>query len=217
MPDLLFRCSSVGRLMAEPKSKSEVLSVGAKTYVRELAAQAIFGVDFEVTSKQFEKGIECEGEGIALFNRVYGRALAKNDERRTDEFLTGESDCPDEDEVVDIKVAWSVATFPLSEEDIADTQRKMYEFQLRAYCRLWDKPRGRIAYCLVDTPERLIGFEPLSLHVVRHIPEHLRVTTWTVDRDAASEARMIEKITAAREYYAQVVSEFDLAHGEIKT
>lgn len=207
-----FRCSSVGKLMGEPRTKGEVLSQTAKAYVRELAAQAIFGVDFEVSSKQMEKGIACEDESIGLFNRVFGRALVKNTERRSDDYLTGESDLPDVDEVVDIKTAWSVATFPLSEEDIADTQRKLYEFQLRAYMRLWNKPRARLACCLVDTPETLIGYEPLALHVVRHIPEHLRVTTWTVERDAAIEARMVEKIKAARAYYAEVVDEFDRTH-----
>ena len=210
--ELLFRCSSVGKLMGEPKKKGEVLSETAKTYVRELAAQAIFGVDFEVSSKQMEKGIECEDAAIALFNRVYGRSLKKNTERRTDDFLTGESDLPDVEEVVDIKNAWSMATFPLSRDDIAGAQDRLYEFQLRAYCRLWNKPRGRIAYCLVDTPERLIGFEPLALHIVGHIPERLRVTTWVVERDMAIEARMVEKMTAARAYYADVIRDFDRTH-----
>jgi hypothetical protein len=212
MRELIFRCSSVGKLMGEPRTKGAVLSDTAKSYVRELAAQAIFGVEFEVSSKQMEKGIECEPVSIALFNRVYGRALVKNDERRTDEFLTGESDLPDTDEVVDIKTAWSVATFPLSEEDLADAQRKLYEWQLHAYMRLWNKPRARLAYCLVDTPERLIGYEPLPLHVVGHIPEHLRVTSWAVERDAAKEAAMLEKIRAARAYYAEVIAEFDRTH-----
>ena len=212
--ELLFRCSSVGKLMGEPKKEGEVLSETAKTYVRELAAQAIFGVDFEVSSKQMEKGIECEDAAIALFNRVYGRSLKKNTERRTDDFLTGESDLPDVEEVVDIKNAWSMATFPLSRDDIAGAQDRLYEFQLRAYCRLWNKPRGRIAYCLVDTPERLIGFEPLALHIVGHIPERLRVTTWVVERDMAIEARMVEKIKLARDYYAQVIRDFDATHRE---
>lgn len=212
MTDILFRCSSVGKLMGEPRTKGEILSQTAKSYVRELAAQSIFGVDFDISSKQMEKGIACEDESIALFNRVYGRSLSKNTERRTDDYLSGESDLPDVDEVVDIKTAWSVATFPLSEDDIADTQRKLYEFQLRAYMRLWNKPRARLAYCLVDTPENLIGYEPLALHVVRHIPEHLRVTTWVVERDAAIEARMVEKIKAARAYYAEVIADFDRTH-----
>ena len=213
MRDIKFRCSSVGKLMGEPKTKGEVLSQTAKSYVRELAAQEIFSVEFDVSSKQMEKGIVCEDQSIALFNRVYGRALTKNTERRTDEFLSGESDLPDVDEVVDIKTAWSVATFPLSEDDIADTQRKLYEYQLRAYMRLWDKPRARLAYCLVDTPEKLIGFEPLQLHVVSHLPENLRVTTWVVERDAVIEARMLDRIEAARHYYAEVIAEFDRTHG----
>jgi hypothetical protein len=113
---------------------------------------------------------------------------------------------------VDIKTAWSVSTFPLSEEDVASTQRTLYEWQIRGYCRLWNKPLGRISYCLVDTPEKLIGFEPLPLHVVSHIPEHLRVTTWTVERDAEKESAMVEKVKAARLYYAQVIAEFDRSH-----
>jgi len=211
---ITFRCSSVGKLMTEPRSKSEgPLSVGAKTYVRELAAQAIFGVEFDVDGKAIAKGIECEGESIALFNRVRGRDLTKNVERRTDEFLTGESDLPDGDSVTDIKTAWSVATFPLCEDDIASTQRTLYQWQLRAYMRLWDKPRARLAYCLVDTPERLIGNEPLALHVVSHIPEHLRVTVcMEIERDAALEASMIEKIKLARLYCADVIREFDSTH-----
>ena len=69
---------------------------------------------------------------------------------------------------------------------LAGTQRTLYQWQLRAYMRLWNLPRARLAYCLVDTPERLIGYEPLPLHVVGHIPEHLRVTVcMEIERDAA--------------------------------
>ena len=215
-PLIKFRASGVGKLMTEPRTTSEgPLSVGAKTYIRELAAQAIFGVEFEADGKALQKGIECEDESIALFNRVRGRNLTKNVERRADEYLTGESDLPDGDSVTDIKTAWSVATFPLCEDDIASTQRTLYQWQLRAYMRLWDKPRARLAYCLVDTPERLIGYEPLPLHVVSHIPEHLRVTVcMEIERDAALEALMVEKIKLARDYYAQVIRDFDATHRE---
>ena len=61
MREVKFRCSSIGKLMTEPKTQKEgPLSVGAKTYIRELAAQEIFGVEFEVSSKQMEKGILVE-------------------------------------------------------------------------------------------------------------------------------------------------------------
>ena len=66
-----FRCSSIGKLMTEPRSKSEgVLSVGAKTYIRELAAQEIFGVDFEVSSKYIEKGIEAEMRSEMTYDQI---------------------------------------------------------------------------------------------------------------------------------------------------
>ena len=213
MRDYKFRCSSIGKLMTEPRSKAEgPLSQGARTYIRQCAAQEIFGVDFEVSSKEMEKGHECEQDSIDLFNAVYGRALVKNEERRTDDYFSGESDLPDVDEVVDIKTAWSVATFPISEDDLAAPQRMLYEWQLRAYMRLWNKPRASIAYCLVNTPERLIRNESLALHVVGHIPERMRVTRWGFDRDAEKEALMVEKVKHGRVYFTQVIEEFERSH-----
>jgi len=212
--NIRIRCSMLGLLMTEPKTQKEgPLSVGAKTAIRNIAAQDILGVDFEVGSKQMEKGTLVEPSSLALFNRVLGRSAVKNTERRTDDYLTGECDVFDTGEVTDLKSAWSAATFPICPEDVASAQRSLYEYQGRGYMRLWNLPRFRVAYCLVDTPEALIGYEPLPLHVVGHIPERLRVTTWTIDRDPAIEAAMIEKVKHARLYYAQVIAEFDRTHG----
>ena len=207
-----FRCSSLGKLMTEPRSKSEgVLSVGAKTYIRELAAQEIFGVDFVVSSKQMEKGIEAEGDSIDLLNSVRGLSLVKNTERRSNEFITGECDLFDAGTKRghDIKTSWSIATFPIT---VADCEDKLYEWQMRGYMALWDADEWEVNYCLVDTPERLIAFEPMDLHVVSHLPEWMRVTTWTVKRDLDKEAAIYEKVKAANEYLKLVISEFDQTH-----
>ena len=207
-----FRCSSIGKLMTEPRSKSEgVLSVGAKTYIRELATQEIFGVDFEVSSKYIEKGIEAEGDSIDLLNSVRGLSLVKNTERRDNEFITGECDLFDDDAKRghDIKTSWSIATFPII---VADCEDKLYEWQMRGYMALWDADEWEVNYCLVDTPDRLIGFEPMQLHVVSHLPEWMRVTTWTVKRDIEKEAAIYEKVKAANEYLKLVISEFDQTH-----
>ena len=207
-----FRCSSIGKLMTEPRSKSEgVLSVGAKTYIRELAAQEIFGVDFEVSSKYIEKGIEAEGDSIDLLNSVRGLSLVKNTERRDNEFITGECDLFDDDAKRghDIKTSWSIATFPII---VADCEDKLYEWQMRGYMALWDADEWEVNYCLVDTPDRLIGFEPMQLHVVSHLPEWMRVTTWTVKREIEKEAAIYEKVKAANEYLKLVISEFDQTH-----
>ena len=206
-----FRCSSLGKLMTEPKSKTEVLSVGAKTYIRELAAQEIFGVDFEVSSKYLEKGIEVEGDSIDLLNSVRGLSLVKNTERRSNEFITGECDLFDASAKRghDIKTSWSIATFPIT---VADCEDKLYEWQMRGYMALWDAEEWEVNYCLVDTPERLIAFEPMDLHVVSHLPEWMRVTTWTIKRDIEKEAAIFEKVKAANEYMKLVLQEFDQTH-----
>ena len=214
MSNYIFRCSSIGKLMTEPRTKSEgPLSVGAKTYIRELAAQEIFGVDFIVTSKEMEKGIEVEPAAIALLNRVRGLSLEKNTERRSNDFITGECDLYHRPRRRghDLKASWSLATFPIC---TADCEDKLYEWQMRGYMALWDADEWEVNYALVDTPERLIRFEPLPLHLVGHIPEHHRLTTWLVKRDADKEAAMWEKVRAAREYFAQVIAEFDRTHPE---
>ena len=207
-----FRCSSLGKLMTEPRSKSEgPLSVGAKTYIRELAAQEIFGVEFEISSKQIEKGIEVEGDSIDLLNSVRGLSLVKNVERRSNDFITGECDLFDAEAKRghDIKSSWSIATFPIT---VADCEDRLYEWQMRGYMALWDADEWEVNYCLVDTPDRLIGFEPMPLHVVSHLPEWIRVTTWTVKRDLEKEAAIYEKVKAANEYLNLVINEFDQTH-----
>jgi len=217
MRELKIRCSALGRIMTEPKSKTEGdLSVGAKTYIREIAAQDLFGVTFEVSDKKLEKGMAVEGDSIELVNSVRGWAMTKNTERRSNEWVTGEADCWDEASRrgCDVKSAWSLQTFPISADDVEASQRRMYEWQMIGYCWLWDAECWSVEYAMVDTPEHLIGYEPLALHVVSHIPEHLRLTGWTVTRDRAKEDAIRVKVEAAREYYARVISEFDRTHAE---
>jgi hypothetical protein len=216
--DILFRASMIGKLMTEPRSKSEgPLSQGAKSAIRDIAAQSILGVDFEVTSKELEKGIECEPESIALLNRVRGLSLVKNSERRNDGFITGECDLfnPATAEGYDLKTAWSAATFPILAEDIGGTARTLYEWQARAYIALWGAKRWHVVYALVNTPEHLVRYEPITLHFVDHIPEHHRLTVWTIERDAEKEAAMREKVKHARDYYAHVIADFDRTHQPI--
>lgn len=216
MRDLLIRCSSIGKLMTEPKTKAEgPLSVGAKTHIRSLVSQAIFGVDFEVSSKEMEKGILVEPDAIELLNRVRGLSLVKNADRKSNAWITGECDLFDaaSRRGHDLKCSWSVATFPIAEVDCVD---KLYEWQMRGYLWLWDAATWEVNYALITTPEHLARWEPASMHFVDHIPEHMRLTTWTVERDQAKEKAMAEKIEAARDYYAEVLAEFTESHAALE-
>lgn len=146
-----------------------------------------------------------------MLNSVRGLSLVKNVERRSNDFITGECDLFDAEAKRghDIKSSWSIATFPIT---VADCEDRLYEWQMRGYMALWDADEWEVNYCLVDTPDRLIGFEPMPLHVVSHLPEWMRVTTWTVKRDLEKEAAIYEKVKAANEYLNSVINEFDQTH-----
>ena len=242
MREILFRCSSIGKLMGAPVSidpalitpdvqkildskkrtdeekarieglKLRTLSEGAKTYVRELVRQEIWGVDFESSSKYTEKGLAVEGQALELINRVRGLNLTKNTERRSDDLLTGEADTIDllNQEGWDVKSSWSLQTFPAFLQDCADS---LYAYQMRGYMRLWGVDRWHVGYAMVDTPDELLGrYEPLPLHIVSHIPEHMRLTVWTIERDMEIERQMVVKLQAARNYYQQCIEEFSKLH-----
>lgn len=214
MKDYLFRCSSLGALMTEPRSKSSgPLSETAKSHIQRVVAEDIFGVEFEIHDKRLEKGRLVEQDAIAMVNRVRGLALKKNTERRSNGWITGEADCFDKAVRVghDTKCPWSVATFPLVESACFDRD---YWFQMQGYMILWDAEEWHVQYALLDTPEALVGFEPQSMHFVSHIPEHLRLTTWRVQRDRSLEPLIEFKVKKAREYMEQVIAEFDRTHPE---
>jgi hypothetical protein len=216
MRSLTMRCSSLGKIMGEQRSKADgPLSATARSHIREIAAQEILGIDFVIQSRQFDKGNQCEPDAIALVNRVRGLKLTKNTERRTANGLTGECDLfdPETREGRDTKCAWNASTFPAFVDDITSgTLAGLYEWQCRGYMLLWDSPRWHLDYCLLDTPPDLIGYEPASLHVVGHIPEHMRLTTWTIERDAVKEALIATKISAAQDYYARLIQDFERTH-----
>ena len=205
---IIFRASALSAIMTDGKGKDE-LSVGAKTYVTKLAKEMIYGYDERVTTKYMDKGLRVEDESIDLYNAVHLTSHSKNMERKTNEWITGEADIVADDRIIDIKSSWCLTTFYV----LADEGRSTgYEWQLRAYMMLWDKPRADIAYCLVSTPDDLIGYESKQLHKVDHINRELRVTIVPYERDVALEDKIKIKVQAARVYYDQVIQEISKQH-----
>jgi len=205
---LTIRASALSSIMTDGKGKDE-LSVGAKTYIAKMAKEFIYGYDERVSNKYMEKGLRVEDASIDLLNAVRLTSYAKNTERRTNDWITGEADIVDTDKIIDIKSSWCLTTFPVLADQGED---KGYEWQGRAYMMLWDKPKFEIAYCLVSTPEDLIGWESPLLHNVDHIHRNLRVTTVQYERDATLEEKIKVKVNAARDYYAQVIQEINQQH-----
>lgn len=205
---IIIRASALSAIMTDSKNKEE-LSVGAKTYITKLAKEMIYGYDERVTSKYMDKGLRVEDESIDLYNAVHLTSHAKNTERKTNEWITGEADIVADDRIIDIKSSWCLTTFHVLADQGRDTG---YEWQLRAYMWLWDKPRADIAYCLVSTPDDLIGYESKQLHKVDHINRELRVTIVPYERDVVLEDKIKTKVEAARVYYDQVIQEISKQH-----
>lgn len=206
---LKIRASSLAEIMTDPKGKDETLSVGAKTAITKQAKEFIYGFDERFSNKYTEKGILVEDHSIELLNSVMFSNYQKNTERKTNEWLTGEADIVIPDQIIDIKSSWSLATFPALSSQGED---KTYEWQLRAYMWLWDLDYAHIAYCLVNTPDHLVGFEDKKLHQVEHINPELRVTVVKYVRDKALEDKIKFKVDEARKFYDLVVKQISDEH-----
>lgn len=241
MNNFRFRCSSLGLIMTDPVSidpehvtdeiaaiqkkkirtdeekallqaaKDKSLSTGAKTFLDTLAKEFMYGYHEVVTGKYMDKGLIVEDESIGLYNRVFFTDYKKNTVRLTDDYLTGECDIimPGV-KGIDIKSSWSLSTFPAR---AATGEDKLYEWQCRGYMRLWNVQEWDVAYCLVNTPDELIGRESPELHYVDHIDEALRVTIVRYTRDLDLEAKIITKVEAARRYMDRIVAEIQQQHG----
>ncbi|MDX4957274.1 hypothetical protein [Delftia acidovorans] len=210
-PQLLFkpRASGLFNLMTDPRSKSEVLSEGAKTYLDKCAKELFYDYTTEAGSKETAKGLEVEDQAIELFNSVFFLDHKKNTERRETDYLTGECDIFTGSEIIDIKSSWSIATFPAT---VRAGDKKEYEWQARAYMHLWDVPRATIAYCLVDTPDHLVGYEDENLHIVSHISPELRITRVRYERDDALEKKLIERCKLAQDYLREELFRIESEH-----
>jgi hypothetical protein len=204
-----FRAHAIGLLMTEPKLKSETLSAGAKTYVESLAKQLVYGYDNEVSSKYLEKGLAVEEQAIALYNEVHFTNYSKNTQRVSNEWVQGEADIVTPTRIIDIKSSWSLPTFPATSAAAVD---RGYEWQVRTYMWLYDKPEAEVAHCLVSTPDDLIGYESPDLHYVDHIEPALRVTSVHYTRETDLEERIKTKVEEARKYLDQVVQQIALEH-----
>jgi hypothetical protein len=205
---MIIRASSLSLIMTDAKGKEE-LSIGAKTFITKQAKEFVYGYDEKIGSKYMTKGVMVEDNSIQLLNSVLSTSFVKNTERRNNEWLTGEADIVDDKEIIDVKSSWSLGTFPVLSEQGEDNG---YEWQGRAYMMLWDKPKFKIAYCLVNTPEELIGYEQPELHHVDHITPELRVTFVQYERDLSLEEKIKVKVEAARKFYEEVVREISNQH-----
>jgi hypothetical protein len=205
--------------MVEPRSKSEVLSQTAKSYIEDLFNELEFGYRKEFSSRYTDKGLEMEDEAIQFASEQFDwDFVIKNTERFTNDYITGEPDINTDLLLADIKCSWSLDTYPMFE---AEMKNKDYYWQLQGYMWLTGKTEAELVYCLMNTPLQIVEDEVRRAHWkaglidedidLRHevqtkhnydnIPSKLRVKRYIVERDDKAIEKIIEKVEIAREYY----------------
>ena len=163
---ILFRCSSLGDIMKEPRSKSESISETAKTLCKAMIRELKYNRHKEIISKYMEKGTMVEPECIAMYSELRGFQMTKNETHFNNEFIKGTPDiCLGDadketgeffiEEVYDIKSSWDLFTLPFP----SDTLDKDYFFQLQGYLALTGGKKAKVVYCLANTPGIIITQE----------------------------------------------------------
>lgn len=177
-----FKCraSAAGKLLTNPRAKTETLSETTKTYLKEWATEQVFGYKKEINNKYIERGIESEDVAIDVAIQILDLPFAiKNEETFESDHFTGTPDLIVGDTVYDIKCSWSAFTFPYFESEIPNSD---YYAQLQVYMHLTGKRKACLIYVLLDN--EVIGhqykIEPLK-----------RIKTFAFEYDA----EVIEKLT----------------------
>jgi hypothetical protein len=209
--------------MANSRSKTELLSQTAKTYIHELVLQEKYGIRKEFSSRYTDKGNAVEDLSISLVNDVLDvNFIYKNEQYFENDYIKGTPDVNTEDVLLDVKSSWDATTFPFFDTEIPN---KDYFYQLQGYMWLTGKQQAMLCYCLVDTPIEMVEDEIRrahwklhkidedldlreeveSKHQFSHIPKNRRVKVFYVQKDEQVIEQIKEKIELAREYYNALI------------
>ena len=221
-----FRCSGLGNLMVEPKLKSETLSETTKTYLREKYIAEKYQRSKFVESKYMTKGTEVEEDSLTLLSVVTRKLYNKNEKLLWNDWIIGTPDTYEGDTIenaitiIDIKSSWDIFTFFASKEDKLN---KMYYWQLQGYMWLTGAKVAQLAYCLINTPQKLVDDEirRLSYKYVEGTDEYNKavetirknsnyddlsyqekIHTITIDRNDDDIEKLKSKIEECRKYIA---------------
>jgi len=228
MKQYYCHASGVGKIMANPRTKSEFLSKTAKTAVEEQFLYNEFGIKKDFSNRYTERGTNQEDESILFFSKVTGNfGVQKNEERFKNDYFVGTPDIITEDSIIDIKTSWDATTFPWFDSELPN---KDYMYQLLAYMDLTGKLNGYVAYCLINHTEdaiqdeirretwKLKAIDPTDEQALEieqkvrdkmqfdRIPENLRVKIFEVEYDENTVNKMKERVKECREYYSMLES-----------
>ncbi len=190
-------------------------------YIEDFLNLHVFGFKKEFTNKYCKKGNEQEDTSIDLIAEYYDIGfIAKNTERKFNEYCNGEADVVTKDVIHDVKNSWDVSTFPYWKKECKNAA---YLWQAQTYLYLWDKSEYQLHYTLNDASEKMIDAaywkkhkyeleleseevqedlyeEVRSKMIFSHLPLEKRIKTYFLKRDERMIKMIQDRVIMAREY-----------------
>lgn len=190
-----IRASASGKLMVNPRSKTETISETTKSYIYDWLKESIYGVRKEIKSKYLNKGLKLEDQAIDKAIQILDLPFAlKNEKFFEDDFFCGTPDLIVNDVVYDIKCSWDCFTFPLFENEIPT---KDYFYQLQVYMHLTGCKKAVLTYVLLNTPEELTFEEK---HDYSNVDEKFKIKTFKIDYDFEVIKDLQNRVLSVREF-----------------
>ena len=227
---VLIRSSSLSYLFTEPKSKADKdagnMSATAKTHLKQVYIREKYGRSKDIQTRAMTKGLECEDDSILMLSKFNGELYEKNEERFSNQWITGLPDIITTDTVIDVKTCQDIWTF---HDKVGESIPDLYYAQIQAYLWLTNRTKGQISYCLTDATDQMVVEEQLYAfrkgnYVTELSPDFIQKSKeiekamtyqdiplsekiWTVNIELDQE--FIEKIPQKVEKARQFLQEYD--------
>jgi len=225
MKEFKIRCSAIGQIMTNSRSKSEKLSKTTQSYLQSWVKEQLYNRTKYFTSKYTDKGNIMEDNSLDFIAEQlnYGMLL-KNEENFFNDFMTGTPDVILKDHIIDVKNSWDNFTFPLFEKEIPN---KDYFYQAQGYMKLTGLDSFKLIYVLSDTPINLIeaeakkycysnGYEPNDEDVLndfikrmtyKDIAAKYKIKVFEIQRCEDTIKAIEERVIECRDYINELKAE----------
>ncbi|WP_291349799.1 MULTISPECIES: hypothetical protein [unclassified Acinetobacter] len=209
----LFRCSSLHKLIGDGRSKAAVISDTAKSAIRDIVKEDLYGFRSFTGNQYTQKGNLLEDLAIEMSGKMRFRNYQKHVGRVENELITGECDVLDLERklIIDTKVTWDIGTHPFFQDEAMEKVKKAgYDVQMQAYMWLYDCEVAHVDFWLFPCPPELLkDWDDIDqlVHLVEAIDIRERKTTVTIERDESVIQKIKDKIPHCQNYYEQLFAE----------
>lgn len=163
------RNSGVGRILTEKqkddlkdleykemKSRKFELSDFNKAELTKIVCYEKSGRSKILENAYLEKGLKVEKSARDLISKVLKILLTSDDERKSNNWVTGKRDVFSKSVIPDIKSTYSYETFI---KHLLESASSLYLRQLDSYMDLWKIYESLLCFVLIDTPSNLVDRE----------------------------------------------------------